>query len=236
MKGPINMKDILDLFQYNGDDDLLHGHNKKPKSNNTPMVSLPVKVYFGYLNNKFFGRFQYKKPLVISMDKELVKRYMEDHRSLRPKQYIIKEESMTENELFLQYNDQCIVEYEGYYIPNIDANIIDFHKMAIDNEIINTINGMRKITLLSQNIKGVSKEDVGILIEGMKILTKFIRNNKIFEGLCHEDLIENSILYCSLEDYMYELRLFDELQEQHKLWEYQLFKDEDFPMLPGGKR
>lgn len=147
--------------------------------------------------------------------------------------YAITEED-ADQEILLRYEDQCITEFYGHYIPNIDVEMIEFYAMDIDKELIETREDLRKLIILAMGVDSVSKEEVNTLLEALKIIGNFATDDDIYYDLSKEDVYNNSILYAPMDEYLEQMRIFKDMKEQRRLWLYQLYKDDDFPMMPGG--
>ena len=103
-------------------------------------------VYKGIYKNKVMS---------IAKSKEIVKNYMEEHRGLSKSEYQLEEDIMTDIELLIENEDYVISEFHGYYIPYIDQLIIESNELEIKYLIENTINSLKQILLLSENVKKI---------------------------------------------------------------------------------
>lgn len=204
-------------------------NSKKKKERNDILISYPKTFYAGYVSGFSI------KPIAVSNNKSLVREYMENHRFLKPKYYRIETlNNLSDHDVFVMFNDQLLVEYEGYYLPSIDTVMIEFYKRSMRAEIYNTIKSLGTIDLLVKESKIVSDSERDDLYHAMKTLTKFMRTNEIMDEIEHEDLITNSIIFEDIQSYMKDLACFDEMMDMHRMYEYQLYKDDDFVMFPGG--
>ena len=154
--------------------------------------------------------------LCVSTNKQLVINYMENHRGLTSKNYYIEKEKSTETEILLKFDKYVISEYNGYYIPNIDQCIIDIAANTLPENIITTIEQLKEITLLSSNVKQVSKNDFETLVNSIKILNSFIKKSKIINKLNKEYCITHSILFCDIDEYLKKLRIYREMKDFDK--------------------
>ena len=164
------------------------------------------KCYLGYYHQKH-------KLLAISSNKELLINYLTNHRGLKSYEYVIEKDYISDTDLLLKYDNFIITEYNGYCIPNIDQNIIELHSHSIDQELIATIEQLKHIALLSTNVKKISEEDVRQMISTIKILSNIKSKPKVLNKLNKQNQINHSILYCDIEEYLLQLRQYNELCE-----------------------
>lgn len=187
------------------------------------LASYPRKYYAGYVK-----RFP-NKPIAVSDNKNLLKEYMENHRFIKPNHYEIEIiNNLSDQEVFIMYNDQLLVEYNGYYLPSIDTMMIDFYKVSMKTELYNTIKSLSKISLFVKESKLVYDFEKDELYNALRILTKFMKTDKIMDEIEHEALITNSIIFEDVQSYMQDLACFNEMMEMHQRYEYQIYKDDDF--------
>ena len=166
-------------------------------------------VYIGYY-------VKYNKILCISTDKKMIINYMENHRGLLPDNYDIQKKELSDTEILIKYENYIISEYNGYYIPYIDQCIISIDTNSLYEDIWNTINGLKKITVLSSNVKKISKNDLNILIDSIGVLNSFIKKPKILNKINKEYSLTNSILFCDIEIYFSKINLFNEMKDWDK--------------------
>lgn len=165
-------------------------------------MNYSIKCYIGYYKNKV---------LAISKHKEILVNYLENHRRLNKSQYTVEKEYLSDSDIVLKYDDYVISEYNGYFIPNIDQNIIDLHSNSIDQELLSTIEQLKHITTLSSNIKKISEDDINQMINTIKILINIRKKPKLLNKLNKQYQINHSILYSDIDEYLKEIRMYKEM-------------------------
>lgn len=181
----------------------------------------PIVAYLGYYQ-------KYSTPLCIHTDKELVKEYLSSHRFLIPEKYRIEKIKTTEGNLFLQYEELYLTQYENWYIPSIDIEILCSNSSNIEEEISNLLSQFKEIILASKDVKKVKDEEFSHLIESYRILSSFRNSNKILRKLEKNRIVTSSILFLEIEPYLQELRRYRDMKESKNLYRYQVEKDEFF--------
>lgn len=162
------------------------------------------EVYIGY-----YEKNDISTVLAVSNKKSIVKNYLENHRGLNPTQYDIQKHELTDTEILVKYEDYVISSYMGYYIPEIDQCIIELYGDDIDILIDSTIDNLKKIYVLSNNVKKIKKTDSNILLNALKILISF-KSNKIVNKLKKENNKTSSILFCDIDDYLTYIRMYND--------------------------
>ena len=179
------------------------------------------KLYFGY----YYKSQNQKTLLGISKNKSIMKNYLENHRGLNPNEYVIESERTSEGDILVKYDDYLITEYGDYYIPNIDQTIIDLYSSSIDMEIVNTINQLKHIVILSTDIKKISIEESEILVNAIKVLTRFRKKPKILNKLNKQYSITHSLLYCDIKEYLNSVSSYKSMVELDRDYRNVLMKD-----------
>jgi hypothetical protein len=174
------------------------------------------KCYIGYYT-------KINRIIAISKHKEILINYLENHRGLNQIQYEIKKEYLTDTDLLIKYDNYIISDYNGYFIPNIDQNIIEFHTNSIDKELVCTIEQLKHIISLSMNVKKVNKDEIDQMIKTVKILIKFKNSNKILSKLNKQYQISHSILYCNIDEYLLEVRRYNDMIEMNYAYKNALY-------------
>lgn len=174
------------------------------------------KCYIGYYANKK------DILLAVSKTKEILINYLENHRGLKKYQYRIEKDYLSDTDLVLKYDYYTISEYNGYFIPNIDQNIIEYQSNSIDQEINNTIIQLTHIALLSSNVKQIQKNEISQMVNVIKLLKKFRKTPKILNKLNKQHQITHSILYCEIDEYLTEVRRYTEMIEMNTCYKNML--------------
>jgi len=178
--------------------------------------------YIGYYKNRV---------IAVSNKKKLISNYFESHRGLVKGEYEIKEEMISETTLMLHYEDKIITEYMGYYIPDVDSTIIQLFSGSIDMEIVETIDHLRRIAILANDVKKLydikkSQPDVASIVNTIKVLSKMAKSKKIMNKLNKRDIMVNSILFCNMEEYLQRLSQYEEMKHMRTSYEYSLYSGE----------
>lgn len=163
-------------------------------------------VYIGYYIRN-------DKILCISTDKELVVSYLENHRGLNSDTYYIEKRKLSDTEILIKYEYYVISEFNDYYIPYIDQCIISMSTNSLYNDIINIMNELKKITILSSNIKKITKNECSTLVDAIKVLESFAKRPKILNKLNKEYKLSHSILFCDIDQYFMKVNLFYEMKD-----------------------
>lgn len=184
-------------------------------------LDYPIIAYLGYYK-------KYPNPLCIHPDKNLVKEYLSSHRFLSSEEYEIEKIKTTEGNLFLQYEDLYLIQYEDYYIPNIDIEMIGSRSNNMEEDLTSLLSQLKEIIFLSQDIKKIKDNEIFQLIEAYRTLTSFRNSNKIMRKLEKNRIITLSILFLEIDPYLQELRRYQDMKESKHLYRYQMEKDEFF--------
>lgn len=194
-------------------------HIKKHKKKDILEIETgPCTVWMAYIDNC-------NHPIAISNIKELVKGYMENNRFVKPSNYYLEKHIIPEEILFLNYDDYCISEFRGNYIPNIDITMIKCNERSIDSMLSNTILNLKDIAILSKDISDLNNYDKKTLIEAAKVLSKINKNDKMLSELQQADFLTNSILYCNIKEYLTHVKIYKEWKENIRSMNYQIYKD-----------
>lgn len=147
-------------------------------------------VYIGYIG---------KQLVAVSENKKVVKYYMTNHRGLNKSQYTIEEAYVSDTDMIIKYEDYIIEEFYGYYIPRIDAMIIEMELSSLNDELVSMISQLKRFTLLISHLKN-SGNDLDILLSAIKILSKYTVKKK-YKKIYKECIKSHNILYCDLDTY-----------------------------------
>lgn len=179
------------------------------------------RIYFGY----YYRGPNSKTLLGISKSKSIIKTYLENHRGLDSNEYLIEPDIISEDDLLVKYDDYLITEYGDYYIPNIDQSIIEIYSSSIDMEIVNTVNQLKHIVILSDGVKKISSEESQILIDAIKVLTNFKKKPKILTKLNKQYAITHSLLYCDIKEYLNTVSSYRSMVDLNRDYHNLLMKD-----------
>lgn len=168
------------------------------------------EVYLGYYIPKSNVRYL----LGVSKKKMVIKNYLENHRGLDEIEYSIEKEELSDSELLIKYSDYIISEYYGYYIPEIDQTLIELYSPNIQDLLNITINNLKEIYLLSNNIKKIDYSDNLRIMYSIKSLMKF-KSKSIINKLERKSYKTSPILFCNIEEYMRYIRTFQEEREMN---------------------
>lgn len=148
------------------------------------------ELYIGYYRNKI---------LCMHQNKEIVKTYLTINRKLMDDEYEIKKETIREIDLCLKYEDYIIVEYNKFYIPNIDTVVIEMDCSNLHKELETTIDRVKDLVFKISHIEK-DKANIKILVSAINILTSFNKNKK-YKKLYKESTKYHPILYCNIQEY-----------------------------------
>lgn len=166
------------------------------------------EVYIGYYHKS--NKITYI--LGVSKKKMVIKNYLENHRGLNPVEYTIERECLTDNELLIKYSDYIISEYLGYYIPEIDQSIIEIYSNDISNLIDTTVNNLKSIYLLADNVNKINFNKKDILLSALKILISF-KSRSVLRKLEKQSYKTSPILFCEINEYLQYVRNYQEQRD-----------------------
>ena len=175
---------------------------------NTEEIYQPF--YFAYYK-------KWSEPIAISNNLNLVKEYMENHRHVKPRYYNIEELSYTPGELMLEYPDFIIENYEDWYIPSVDAEMIELNKIDLCDLFSNTLDGMKQILLTIQHIKKIPDNDKKTILTSMQIINSYTNKKKIWNKIV-ESFKLSDLLYLDIDEYLTKREMFIEMRETRKRW------------------
>ena len=170
-----------------------------------------IQAYFGLYQDNIYA---------VSTDKKLIKLYFEELRGLNKTDYQIEKRNIFQSDLLLRYDDQYLVDWNGYFIPNIDTSIISIENKSIDTELMDTIRNLKHIILLTQDINAVSSKEKYKLLDALNTLNKIKKSSKITQKMEKTNSIEYSILYISMDEYIHHLNSFREMMINQDRWYY----------------
>lgn len=173
------------------------------------IYSESINMYFGYYHNIL---------LIVGDDENLVKLYLTKHRHLHKDEYVIENNYIIGNDLYLRYDDERMIEWNGYFIPNIDSILIEFYYKSIDNEIDQSIQNLKHLAILSEGIKKIPIEYKTNIINSIKILSELRSKPKIIKKLDDMEKLDNSILYENIEEYLRLKKDFIEITDTRNRW------------------
>lgn len=185
-------------------------------------MELEQKVYMGFYLPK--GNESSKKLLGISKHKDIIKTYLEHHRGLNTNCYNIEKAYISDADLLLKYSDFIISKFHGYYIPDIDQMIIECYSKQIEEDINNTIDSLKRITLLSMDIKRIPRSETASLINTLNILTKYSDSPKILEKMRTKNIHTEPFLFCDIDEYLSMIRSFKDNRELSRMYMYALYE------------
>lgn len=185
-------------------------------------MELEQDVYMGFYLPK--GNTYNKKLLGISKYKDIIKTYLEHHRGLHNNQYKIEKTCISDSDLLLKYNDFIISKFHGYYIPEIDQVIISCYSKQIEIDINNTINSLKRITLLSMDVKKIPKSDTASMINTLNILTKYSDNPRIIDKMNIKNIHTEPFLFCEIDEYLSTIRSFKDNRELDRMYMYAMYE------------
>ena len=178
------------------------------------------EVYMGY-----YVRNNISTLLAVSKKRSVLKNYLENHRGLNPFEYDIIKQEISDNELMIKYSDYIISNFIGYYIPEIDQVIISIYSEDVDMLINNTIENLKRIYMLSSNVKKILKRDNIILLDAIKKLLEF-RSNHIIKKLKKASNKNSPILFCGIKEYLEYIRGYQEQREMNSRYRDLMMSDQ----------
>lgn len=168
-----------------------------------------MNMYFGYYHNTL---------LIVGNDESLVKLYLTKHRHLHKDEYTIESNYIIGNDLYLRYDDEHMIEWNGYFIPTIDSILIEFYYNNIGNEVDQTIQNLKHLAILSEGIKKIPIEYKTNIINSIKILSELRSKPKIMKKLDNVEKLDNSILYENIDEYLRLKKDFIEIRDTRNRW------------------
>ena len=164
---------------------------------------------------------EYHTPVAISNVRDLVKEYMETHRSVSPKDYTITEGDFALGEIQLDFPYSLIEEYENWYIPSVDIEMIELNKDKVENIINDTVEGIKTILIFTQDIKKVSQKDRDILTRSMCIINEFRNKRKIWDKIV-DNFKLSDLLFTDMETYWNSRCMYIDMKETRQKWDFMI--------------
>lgn len=172
-----------------------------------------TRVYIGYYKSQ---------KIIIATQKKVIKNYLQLHRGLTKKEYEIEEEFLPEYEILGKYEDLVVQEYDGYYLPSIDSEIMELYENPIEKELSESANTLKKLILLTKEMKKVSKKDTMVLHASLQLINAYLQDPKILDELNEKDQMTSSILYSPMEIYLKEVSRYREIRDMQKIYRNKL--------------
>jgi hypothetical protein len=174
------------------------------------------KVFLGYYN---------KSLLVMSEDKELVNDYLLYTRRIPPTHYTIVAQTLEQSYLYFNYEDYVINNFYNLAIPLIDIKIIEKDYDDLDNELNSTINKLKYLSFLINNIKN-SEEDLKNIISSIKVLETYNKEDtKKNKKINKSHMLSHPILSCNINEYFQLVNMHKEERERLEKYKYMCYKD-----------
>lgn len=159
-------------------------------------------------------------PVAISTMRELVQEYMEVHRSVDPKDYRIEQLISSIDEMTLEHPHAIIEEYEDWYIPSIDIEMIEVHKNKVEDLFTDTIHNLKLIYLFTDGIKKIEKEREKIP-PVMSMLNNFRDTKKVWAKIADNYKL-SELLYMDFDTYWKTRTIYIEMKETRQRWDFMI--------------
>lgn len=159
-----------------------------------------LNKYKGNLINIYIGKVN-ERIICISLDKKIISTYMKYIRRLEKHQYSIDKESIIESDYYSKYEDYIIDEFHGYYLPNIDINIIIRDSMNIDQLLKLTSNNIKELVSLLNYTKNVKEDELITLLNSLKIIEKY-KHGKYNKKISKVYWKAHPIFFCDINSYL----------------------------------
>ena len=159
-------------------------------------------------------------PVAISNVKGLVKEYMETHRYVDPKDYTITEKRSTPGEIQLDYPYAIVEEYENWYIPSVDIEMIEVNKHKIEDIVEDTIQNLKLIYLFTDGIKQTEKGRTQI-IRMMQTLYDFKKKKKVWNKIV-DNYTLSDLLFLDRENYWNSRCMYIDMKETRQRWDFMI--------------
>lgn len=160
-------------------------------------------------------------PIAISTNRDLVEEYMDRHRNLSHKQYFIQEFEYTVGEIMLDYADSLIEKYEDWFIPNVDIEMISVTKRDLEKDVNDTLEGMKTILLLMQNIKKIPIDDKKTVLRSIEVIADLKEKKKIWNKMVDEYKLTD-LIFMDFEEYWSKRVIYINMREARERWEFGL--------------
>lgn len=164
------------------------------------------------------------QPIAVSNSKELVKIYMETHRYT--KNYEIKEVKLYQKDVLTEYNDSFISQYENWYIPNIDIEIIKSGRRNLEREVNDVLEHLKSIILLVKDIKKVSNEEKEILIKAFQVVSQLKTRKKVWEKMIDNYKLSD-LLFMEIDEYLRMKEVYIQMRAERRKLDYLLPEEGD---------
>lgn len=174
------------------------------------MVKNEETYYFAYYKN-------ITEPIAISTNLELVKEYMEVHRMVRQKSYNVTQFSLSLPDVMSSYSNSLIENYENWYLPAVDIEMIKMNSISLEESINKTIEGLKDILVLVKDIKKIPESDKNIILKSMQIINDFRYKKKIWNKLVDSYKLSD-LIFMDMDTYWGKRRMFINFKESRQRW------------------
>lgn len=179
-----------------------------------------IKIYKGYYIDKKNKNIL----LAISLNKKLLKEYLENTRNLNSKDYEIESEIICEAYLYSKYEDYLLEEFLNRLVTNKEISIIMSDCNYIERDICSTIYDLEYLKLLMKDNKK-TKKDVRKIRETIEILRGYFKDDDIIKKLNKSHKKYHPIFNCSIVEYLKIIERYDERMSLIKRYEFLCIKD-----------
>jgi hypothetical protein len=175
-----------------------------------------IKIYMGYYD---------KTILVVSKDKDLVRDYLTQTRKLKPTQFNIVTQTIEMSYFYIHYEDYIINDFYNLSIPLIDIKIIEREYGELDKELVSTINRLKYVSFLINNIKN-TEEELNNIISTIKILEEYNKEDtKKNKKINKSHMMSHPILSCNINEYFQLMNIYKEERQMLENYKYMCYKD-----------
>ena len=175
-----------------------------------------IKIYMGYYD---------KTLLALSKDKELVRDYLIQIRKFKPNEFNIVSQTIEMSYLYITYEDYIINNFYNLSIPLIDIKIIEKEYGELDRELLSTINRLKYLSFLINNIKD-TKEELDNIISTIKILENYNKEDtKKNKKINKSHMLSHPILTCNFNEYCQLVSIYKEERQRMQDYKYMCYKD-----------
>lgn len=178
--------------------------------------------YFAYYRNII-------TPIAISPLRELVVEYMESHRFVKPGKYIIRKERFRQGEILLDYQDSLIENYENWYLPMIDIEMIKLCQRDLERDIDEIVEGLKAVLLVTQAVKKIPVSDKDTILRAMQIINGFKKKKKIWNKMVDEYKLTD-LIFMKMDEYWNRRIIYKERKEARERWMYAIEENDEVEM------
>ena len=164
-----------------------------------------------------------KNIIAISINKDMIKDYMENIRGLGKNEYDLDEIEVDNSYYYIEYEDFVLTKFYSFFIPLIDIRIIEMEYSGIDKDLEGLTNRLKYFSFLFNRIE--DENALNHSLELLKDIEAIASKNKKMNKLNKAHYLNHPILSCNMNQYNSFIRRYNEYRDLEKRYKERCLTD-----------